>query len=129
MTMNCHDARNRLTAGAGEPEGVIAEHLKACPACARYAGRMRVARELFREHHGDIEPDAHFAARIAARLSSEPASRLGWAAVRLLPATISLLLVLAWVSWQVTPNPASLFDESPTDNLLTWVLDQTGDGS
>ena len=127
--MNCHDARNRLTAGAGEPKGAIAEHLKACPACARFGGRMRVARELFREHHGNIEPDAHFAGKIAARLSSEPASRLGWAAVRLLPATIALLLVLAWVSWQGTPDPASLFSESPTDNLLTWVLDQAGDGS
>jgi predicted anti-sigma-YlaC factor YlaD len=127
--MNCHDARNRLTAGAGEPEGVIAAHLKACRACARFAGRLRVARELFREHHGDIEPDAHFAVRIAARVSTEPASKLGWAAVRLLPATIALLLVLAWVSWQATPGPTSLFDESPTDNLLTWVLDQTGDGS
>ena len=127
--MNCHDARNRLTAGVGKPEGTIAEHLKACRACARFAGRLQVARELFREHHGDIEPDARFAVRIAARVSTEPASKLGWAAVRLLPATVALLLVLAWVSWQATPDPASLFDESPTDNLLTWVLDPTGDGS
>lgn len=127
--MNCHDARSRLTAESGEPDSVIAEHLKTCPACARFAVRMRVAHELFREHHGKIEPDAHFAGRIAARLSDAPATRLGWAAVRLLPATVALLLVLAWVSWQATPDPASLFDESPTDNLLTWVLDPTGDGS
>jgi hypothetical protein len=127
--MNCHDARNRLTAGTGGPERAVAEHLKACPACARFAGRMRIARELFREHHGNVEPDAHFAGRIAARLRDQPTTRLGWAAVRMLPATVALLLVLAWVSWQATPDPASLFEESPTDDLLTWVLDPTGDGS
>ena len=127
--MNCNDTRNRLTAEIGEPEGVIAEHLTACPACARFAERLRVAREMFREHHGNIEPDAHFASRIAARLRDEPATRLGWAAARVLPATIALLLVLAWVAWQATPNPASLLEESPTDDLLTWVLDQAGDDS
>jgi predicted anti-sigma-YlaC factor YlaD len=127
--MDCHDAKNHLTAGAGDPEGGIAAHLETCPACTRFAERLRLARELLREHHGHIEPDAHFAGRIAARLSDEPTARLGWAAVRVLPATIALLLVLAWVTWQATPGPASLFDESPTDDLLTWVLDQTGDGS
>jgi hypothetical protein len=127
MTMNCHDARERLTAEAGEPGGPVAGHLKACPACARFAERMRVARELLREHHGNVEPDAHFATRVAARLTREPASRLGWAAVRVLPATLALLLVLAWLSWQTTPDPASLLAESPTDDLLTWVLDRAGE--
>jgi predicted anti-sigma-YlaC factor YlaD len=127
MTMNCHDARDRLISGTGEPNGPIAGHLKACPACARFAERMRVARELLRDHHGNVEPDAHFASRVAARLSHERESRLGWAVARVLPATLALLLVLAWLSWQTTPDPASLFAESPTEDLLTWVLDRAGE--
>jgi hypothetical protein len=126
--MKCRDVRDRLTVQADEPAGSITAHLKGCAACARFADRVRVARTLFREHHGDVEPDVHFASRTAARLTVEPASRLGWAAVRVLPATLALLIILAWLSWQSTPDPWSLFEDSPTDDLLTWVVDQAGEG-
>jgi predicted anti-sigma-YlaC factor YlaD len=128
MTMNCQDARDRLTERADEPSGPVSEHLKDCAACARFAERIGLARELFREHRADVEPDAHFANRVAARLSAEPTARLGWAAARVLPATLALLLVLVWLSWQSAQGPASVSVESPTEDLLTWVLDRAGEG-
>ena len=70
-----------------------------------------------------------FGARLAVRLRVAPEFKLGWAAVRVLPATIALLLVLAWLAWQITPDPDSLFAASPTDDLPTWVLARAGEGS
>ena len=126
--MSCDDTRDRLTSGNVEALEV-SEHLDRCDACARYAARIGIARQLFREHQGNVEPDAHFAGRVSARLRGQPVSTLGWAAVRVLPATLALLLVLAWLSWQATSHPASSFLASPTEDPLGWVLDPTGFGS
>ncbi len=126
--MSCDDIRDRLTSGNTEALELSA-HLDRCDACARYAARIGIARQLFREHHGNVEPDEHFAGRVAARLHVQPASTLGWAAVRILPATFALLLILAWLSWQVTPDFAFPFLASPTEDPLGWVLDPTGFGS
>ena len=117
-----------MTSGIAEALEV-SEHLDRCDACARYAARIGIARQLFREHHGNVEPDEHFAGRVFARLRGQPVSTLGWAAVRVLPATLALLLVLAWLSWQAIPDPASSFLASPTEDPLGWVLDPTGFGS
>ena len=115
---------------SGHPEAIdVSEHLDRCQACARYAARIGIARQLFREHHGNVEPDAHFASRVSARLHGQPESTLGWAAVRVLPATFALLLILAWLSWQTTPDPAAWFLASPTEDPLGWVLDPSGFGS
>jgi len=124
--MKCHEVRDRLVSEAAGPTGPVGVHLGHCPSCARFAERASAARELLRDHHAGIEPDAHFASRVAARLNGTPAARLGWAAARLLPATVVLLFVLAWLSWQTTSSPASMFDESPTEDLLTWVIDRAG---
>ena len=126
--MSCDDIRDRLTWGNAEALEV-SEHLDRCDACERYAARIGIARQLFREHHGNVEPDEHFAGRVAARLHGLPASTLGWAAVRILPASFALLLILAWLSWQATPDPASTFLASPTEDPLGWVLDPTEFGS
>jgi hypothetical protein len=111
----------------GESIESVETHLKRCAACARFAERLRMARGLFREAQCEAEPDVHFANRVAARLSVEPSARLGWAAGRLLPATLALLLVLAWLSWQSAPETESWVAASPTEDLLTWVLDQAGE--
>jgi hypothetical protein len=125
--MNCREIKDRLTTGADRPSGEAEKHLLTCESCARLAERMRLAGELLSKHHGGIEPDEHFATRVTARLHVAPATRLGWAAIRVLPATLALLLLLAWMTWQSTPAPGNLFQESPTDDLLTWVLDRAGE--
>ena len=126
--MSCDDIRNRLTSGNAEALDV-SEHLDRCDACEHYAARIGIARQLFREHHANVEPDGHFPGRVAARLHLQPASTLGWAAVRILPATFAMLLILAWLSWQATPDPASSILASPIEDPLGWVLDPSGFGS
>lgn len=125
--MTCHEARNELLRrpeqGLGEAlPTAIAAHLADCPACARLAERYeRVRRDLAR-HHAGVEPDPGFAARVVARLP-RPTEMLGWAALRLLPATLALVLVLSGWCWLAAPAPSALLDESPSDDLLAWVLD------
>jgi anti-sigma factor RsiW len=126
--MSCDDIRDRLT--SGNPQALeVSDHLEHCDVCARYAAKIGIVRQLFREHHGNVEPDGRFAGRVAERLHRELASTLGWAAVRILPATFAVLMILAWLSWQVTPDLAVPFLASPTEDPLGWVLDPTGFGS
>ena len=126
--MSCDAIRARLTSGTAAALEV-SEHLDGCDACTRYAARIGIARQLLREHHGNVEPDVHFANRVSARVEGQPASTLGWAAVRVLPATFALLLILAWLSWQATPDSAVSFLASPTEDPLGWVLDSARVGS
>ena len=63
-----------------------------------------------------------FAARVVADLP-RPSPVLGWAALRLLPAATALLLVLsAWV-WFGTGTPSEMVASAPTDDLVSWVLE------
>ena len=93
----------------------------------RLAKRRAAARELFRDHHGNVEPDALFADRVVARLPSQSEAALGWAVARILPATLALLLVLAWLSWQTTPVADPALEVSPSEDVLAWVLDRAGE--
>jgi hypothetical protein len=122
--MKCNQIRDRLTAGGDA--GASATHLESCAACARFAARLQTARELFRDPGETVLPDERFAIRVAARLGAEHGSTLGWAAVRLLPATLAVLFALAVWSWQAAPDPSALFEDSPTDDLLAWVVDRAG---
>lgn len=101
----------------------IGLHPAECAECARFAAKLAAAREALRDHHANVEPDAGFAARVAVRLRTDPAGDLGHAALRLLPATLMLLAVLAWIAFRSEPLPA---DPSPQD-VLGWVVaDSTG---
>ena len=127
--MNCSKLRDRLTdPGGAAPSAGGEEHLQACADCRRFAARLGTARRLLREHHCAAEPDAAFAARVAQRLTDGSAEMLGWAAARLLPATLTLVLVLAWFAIRVD-SPAQVAQEAspPTDNLVSWVLDVSGE--
>jgi hypothetical protein len=129
MSASCREIRDRLTsAGTGDRPQEVEAHLASCAGCARFASRLDAVREVLAGHRANVEPDASFAARVAARLRNDPADVLGWAAVRLLPATLVLLAALAWVAFQTTATPSDLLSESPTDDLLTWVV-QNGNGS
>jgi hypothetical protein len=129
MNRNCRDIRDRLASSPGgtRSRGLDA-HLQTCPGCARVAARLDAVRQALEGHHANVEPDAGFAARVTSNLRNDPADALAWAAVRLLPATLILLAALAWIAFRTTATPADLLAESPTDDLLTWVV-QNGNGS
>ena len=126
--MSCRTVRNALDGRAVmNPERE--EHLSECPECARYAERLGTARRVLRAHRADFEPDGDFAQRVVARLPGESTELLGWAALRLLPASLVLLLVLAWFAAQVSPDFSNESTADAGDDLLIWVLEQPGDPS
>jgi anti-sigma factor RsiW len=122
MNQACRGVRERLL--DGESREASSAHLDSCEACARFAARMEAARELLdkRSHH---QPDAFFAQRVVAALP-EGQDVLGWAALRVLPATLAAALVLSVWCWLATPVPSQLVEQSPTDDLLAWVIEEDG---
>ena len=128
--MNCNEARNRLLAlaappPAGEP---LADHLESCSACAEYTERLARTVRALGDHHARIDPDAAFVARVVAALP-ERRGILGWAALKLLPVALALVLVLT--GWAVIEGRRHdvTQDSEPTDDLLTWVLQAEDNGS
>jgi hypothetical protein len=126
--LSCAPLRARLTAGVVADAAMLG-HLRACAACARYARRLDDVRRHLRGHRLDVTPDPGFAARVAARLPHGPGELLGRAALRLLPATLALALLLAWLSWSVAPDPQSLLFVSPAESPLVWVAEANEAGS
>ena len=121
--MNCSETRDQLLRSAADDRA--STHLRSCPDCSEFARRLGLAQETLREHHGRHQPDAFFAQRVTAALPEAP-NLLGWAAVRLLPATLAAALVLSAWCWIATPGPSSLGEEAPTDDLLAWVIEEDG---
>jgi len=130
--MSCDTLRERLMESDGVPlPRSEAEHLARCESCRRFAARLAAARDALRAHHGNVVPDAAFAARVAARLSRGPAELLGRVAARMLPATVALVLVLGWFAYRGAPArtvvetaPETTAEATvPTDDLVVWVLD------
>lgn len=127
MSIRCGEVRTLLIASTDRPRGEAAAHLESCSACAGFAERRDAAREMFREHRGDFEPDRHFADRVAARLPSPSEAALGWAVARVLPATLALLLVLLWLFLQTPSVTEAALEQSPTEDVLTWLLEPSGE--
>lgn len=119
---SCERTRDRLLAD-GEDATLLA-HLESCAACARFARRTRAVRRGLEERHAGIEPDPGFAARVSARLRLEPTQLLGWAALRLLPATLAVVLMLGWFVSQVGNGSQTTVTSSDSDDLLSWVLEE-----
>lgn len=94
--------------------------------------KMEQVRAYLRRHHANVRPDASFAARVAARLeSATTADVLGRTALKLLPASLALVGLLAWASLVWTPStdaPASTRTSSSEVDVLLWVLEE-GEGS
>jgi hypothetical protein len=127
--MNCRDVRDRLVreASAAKSDAELARHVEDCPACGAFATRLHAARQTLQDHHARLEPDAAFATRVVARLPQDSAQLLGWAALRILPATVAIVLVLAWIAFRALPEVPVETAQAPTDDLLTWVVEQKGD--
>ena len=122
--MKCSEARDRLTAADGSyRDSSVAGHLEDCSACRTYVERLQTARGLLRDHHGNFEPDPAFADRVAARLPQGSTEVLGWAATRLLPASIALVLALSWFVFRSSPDVVIVDAQAPTDDLVSWVIE------
>jgi anti-sigma factor RsiW len=120
--MNCSKVRDDLLQGS--TTAASRRHLEECPACARFKERFEQTAAELDAHHLTVVPDRTFAARVVARLPV-PEPPLGWAATRMLPAAVALLVVLSAWAWVGTATPSELVAWSPTDDLVGWVL---GDG-
>ena len=121
--MSCKEVRALLMSAKSDERAKT--HLDACAECAAFARRLGLAHEALREHHARHQPDAYFAQRVKAALPGTP-DLIGWAALRVLPATLAAALVLSVWCWMATPGPSAMVEESPTDDLLAWVIEEEG---
>jgi len=128
--MTCNEVRSRLIhlASRSGRDEALAGHLEGCAPCGAYAARLLRTVRALADHHAGIDPDAAFVARVVAALP-EQSPMLARMALKLLPAALALVLVLAgWIAIEerrhtTTPEPV------PSDDLLTWVLQDEGIGS
>jgi hypothetical protein len=123
MSGACNEIRDRLI--AAEPGAVtddLLRHLDRCPDCRRFAERARAARDYLRAHHAGVQPDPAFATRVAARLPEDAAGVLGWAALRVIPATLVLILVLGWFAIRPpAASPTAAEQAAPTEDLVALI--------
>jgi len=95
-----------------------------------------VSRSL-RARHAGIEPDAHFADRVIARLPKDEGWTIAWAARRILPASIAFAAVLMVAALATTKSAdrtiASTTRATPTStasqtgsDALDWLLEDGG---
>lgn len=125
--MNCKQLRELLTRQpVRTPAPAALAHLQRCPACARFAQRFQLVAEVLGEHHAGAEPDVGFAGRVVAALPTSSSDLLGWAAIRLLPATLALALVLTAWALAATPSPTSLLEHSLEGDLWSWIMSSPG---
>ena len=86
--------------------------------------RLELAREALRDHHARLEPDPELAARVLARLPTAP-DPLRWAALRLLPAGLTLALLLGLMVWRELPAGGAV--PVSVDELAAWMVDPGGE--
>ena len=131
MTATCTRVRDQLLQGHGHASAELETHLADCAECARFASELDGLRAALQDHHARVEPDAGFAVRVTARLVRHPAEDLGWVAARLLPVTLVLLGLLAWIAYQtpLPPLPAGEGVETESVDLLSWVVADSSEGT
>ena len=109
--MNCRNTRDGLLANGDSP--ALDRHLDDCAACTEFASRLAETRSALVAHHARARPDAAFASRVAASVPSGHVEILGRAALRLLPATLAVLAVLAWFTAQTGGTGPAPRDVTP----------------
>lgn len=125
--MNCGNARRTLVKTSRKrPARELSRHLADCPECDRFARRLEAARHILQEPRADWRPGPEFASGVVAALPGG-AELLGWAAVRLIPATLALAAVLAGWCLLATPAPSELLRQTVADDPLTWVMEDAGE--
>ncbi len=131
--MKCRQARRKLSEATCESSlAAVEPHLQSCSPCQRFASRLGAAQQLLSSRRNDVVPDPSFAARVLSQLpgqeSTATSELLGWAALRLLPMTLALLLALSVWSVSSSPSPTVLLAEESSQDELSWVLD-LGEGT
>lgn len=86
----------------------------------RIEPRMEEARRWLRDHHAGITPDAGFPSRVAANLRRDPIEEMGRAALRLLPMTLALAIVLGWIALRASEGAADDGQAAGVD-VVEWV--------
>ena len=119
--MSCRDVRRRLDDPAGAADARVQAHLEDCTPCARLASRLEQVRGALQRRHAGISPDPQFAARVAGNVTDSNGEQLAWAALRLLPGTVVLVLLLSWFAWRNDVPVVQIPAQAPTDDLLNWV--------
>ncbi len=121
----CRRVRARLSTAGPLVPSQVATHLDGCAACAAFARRLDLARQILAEPASPpwaaAVPDANFAARVAMRIE-RPSELLGWAAFRALPAALGLAVALAFLGFTTssppTPPVATVASAAPPQLLL-----------
>lgn len=113
-----------MLTGPGATLGAVRRHVADCDDCAHFAERLEQVERALGDDHLQVAPPIGFAGRIRARLPPDD-DPLVWAALRLLPATLGLILLLSWLNFQSgETDEVELAD--PTAAVLTWVIDPAG---
>lgn len=98
-----------------------ASHLRSCPRCAALVARLEAARAALARPAPELVPPPGFAARVVAHLPRRD-DALGWAALRLLPVSLALALVVGYFV-ATSPAPLDLPPAAGSDaELLAWLL-------
>lgn len=129
--MNCSAYRKMLVSNESGSLRGVNEHLEACVDCSAFLERYRRAIEALETPAAggrDAAPHPGFAAGVMAALPAAP-DPLGWAALRLLPATGALALALLGWCWLATPTPGELWTQAGDQDPLTWVLAESETGA
>ena len=127
--MNCRKARRAMDDPGNSRTADLAAHLAGCDDCRRLREALDETGSMLRSRHAGVLPDAAFATRVRARLRREPAQVLGTAALRLLPLTVLILMVLSWMAFTATPQVEQAGVDAPTEDVLVWVLEDPEEGS
>ncbi len=90
------------------------------------ADHTEFVRRYLRQRHAKVEPDPAFAERVLARLARRPAELMGLAALRLLPATLALVMVLAWLSIRAGADSQPTAPQTTGDDMIGWLIEDTG---
>ena len=121
--MKCRRARQLLS--AQDPSRELRSHVAACPECDSFRRRVDAVVGALGDHHVAITPPPDFVARV--RRSLQDDDPLAWAALRLLPATLGLVLLLSWLNLRAVEPAATESTDDPTTVVLNWVLDPAPD--
>ena len=89
--------------------------------------RLDEVRRSLRARHAGIEPDAHFADRVIARLPKDEGWTIAWAARRILPVSIAFAAVLMVAALATTKSSDRTIASTSTSTSTSATSQTRGD--